>query len=133
MLAGAVRARYGFAMRLDQWLWAVRVFKMRSLAVAAIKAGHAKVNGAATKPAHETRPGEVVTVRIGVMTRTLRVIGAPASRVAAKLVPEFADDVTPPEEFEKQRALHVPRAGARPKGAGRPTKRERRELDEWAG
>ena len=129
----AVPGRYVFAMRLDQWLWAARVFKTRALAVAAIKAGHAKVNGAATKPAHDARAGEVVTVRIGVMTRTLRVIGAPVSRVAAKLVPQFAEDLTPPEEFEKQRALNVFNAGARPKGAGRPTKRERRDLDEWAG
>ena len=132
--AGRARTRrYIFAMRLDQWLWAVRVFKTRSLAVTAIKAGHAKVNGAATKPAHEARAGEVVAIRIGVMTRTLRVIGAPPSRVAAKLVRQFADDLTPPEEFEKQRVLRAPQAGTRPKGAGRPTKRERRELDEWAG
>ena len=119
-------------MRLDQWLWAVRVFKTRALAVAGIKAGHANVNGENTKPAHEARAGEIVTVRIGVMTRTLRVLGAPVSRVAAKLVSQFAEDLTPPEEFEKQRALHVPQAGVRPRGAGRPTKRERRELDEWA-
>ena len=132
--AGRARtSRYIFAMRLDQWLWAVRVFKTRLLVVTAIKAGHAKVNGAATKPAHEARAGELVSVRIGVMTRTLRVIGAPTSRVAAKLVGEFAEDLTPPEEFEKQRALRSPQAGARPKGAGRPTKRERRDLDEWAG
>ena len=133
MLAGAVRARYGFAMRLDQWLWAVRLFKSRALATAAIRGGHAKVNGAVTKPAHDARAGEIVTVRIGVCTRTLRVIGAPPSRVGARLVAQFAEELTPPEEFEKQRALHLPRSDARPKGAGRPTKRERRELDEWAG
>ena len=117
-------------MRLDQWLWAVRVFKTRTLAVAAIKAGHAKVNGANTKPAHEARAGETVTVRIGVITRTLRVIGAPASRVAGKLVAEFAEDLTPPEEYDKQRVVRF-LPGARARGAGRPTKRERRELDEW--
>ena len=119
-------------MRLDQWLWAVRVFKTRSLAVAAIKGGHAKINGVNTKPAHEARAGEVVTVRIGVMTRTLRVIGAPPSRVAGKLVAQYAEELTPPEEFEKQRALALGVPGARARGAGRPTKRERRELDEWA-
>ena len=120
-------------MRLDQWLWAVRVFKTRALAVAAIKAGHVKVNAANTKPAHEVRAGEVVTARIGVMTRTLRAIGAPKSRVAGKLVPEFAEEMTPPEEYEKQRVLAFGVPGARPRGAGRPTKRDRRELDEWAG
>lgn len=118
-------------MRLDQWLWAVRVFKTRSLAVTAIKAGHVKIKGENTKPAHEARAGEIVTVRVGVMTRTLRVIDAPKSRVAGKLVAQFADELTPPEEFEKQRALALGFPGARPRGAGRPTKRERRELDEW--
>ena len=119
-------------MRLDQWLWAVRVFKSRSLAVEAIKAGHVKVNAANSKPAHEAQPGEVVTARLGVFTRTLRVIGAPPARVAAKLVAQFAEELTPPEEFAKQReprAFSTP--GIRPKGAGRPTKRERRLLDEF--
>lgn len=116
-------------MRLDQWLWAVRLLKSRSLATEAIRAGRAKVNGAATKPAHEARAGEIVTVRIGVCLRTLRVIGAPPSRVAAKLVPQFAEDLTPPEEFERERALRSHPMGLRAKGAGRPTKRERREID----
>ena len=118
-------------MRLDQWLWAVRLFKSRALATAAIRAGHAKVNGAASKPAHEARAGEVVTVRIGVCTRTLRVIGAPPSRVGARLVAQFAEELTPPEEFEKQRAVRAHPLGVRAKGAGRPTKRERREMDEF--
>ena len=116
-------------MRLDLWLWAVRLFKSRKLAVEAIKGGHVKVNGMAAKPAHDAKPGELVTVRIGIMTRTLRVLGAPRSRVGAKLVLQFAEDLTPPEEFEKQRAFESRPMGVRPKGAGRPTKRERRLLD----
>lgn len=119
-------------MRLDQWLWAVRVFKSRSLAVEAIKAGHVKVEGEGIKPAREARPGEIVTARTGVFTRTLRVIGTPPSRVAAKLVAQFAEELTPPEEFAKQRESRLFTApGFRPKGAGRPTKRERRLLDEF--
>lgn len=120
-------------MRLDQWLWAVRLYKTRNLAIEAIKGGHVKVNGAATKPAHEAKPGELVTARIGIMTRTLRVIDAPKSRVGAKLVPQFAEDLTPPEEFEKQREANLQFVGFRPRGAGRPTKRERRLLDEFEG
>jgi ribosome-associated heat shock protein Hsp15 len=117
-------------MRLDQWLWAVRVYKSRSLAATAIKAGHARVNGAAAKASHEVKLGERVTARLGVMTRTLRVIGAPASRVGAKLVPEFAEELTPPEEYEKRREANlIPRVFRAP-GAGRPTKRERRAIDE---
>lgn len=118
-------------MRIDLWLWAVRVFKTRALAVEAIKARHVKVNEAETKPAHEARPGELVTARVGLMTRTLRVLDAPPSRVAAKQVVQYAQDLTPPEERAKreERALRAP--AFRPKGAGRPTKRERRVIDEW--
>ena len=118
-------------MRLDQWLWAVRLFKSRALAAAAIRGGHAKVNGAATKAAREVRAGEIVTVRIGVCTRTLRVLSAPPSRVGAKLVGQFAEELTPPEEFEKQRTVRAHPLGVRAKGAGRPTKRERREMEEF--
>jgi ribosome-associated heat shock protein Hsp15 len=116
-------------MRLDQWLWAVRLYKTRNLALEAIKGGHVKVNETATKPAHEMKPGELVAARIGIMTRTLRVIGAPFSRVGAKLVAQYAEDLTPPEEFEKQRTFNLRPVGVRPRGAGRPTKRERRLLD----
>ena len=128
----ALRSARFPVMRLDQWIWAVRLFKTRALAVAAIKGGHVKVNGAATKPAHEAKPGEIVTACIGIMTRTLRVIDSPHSRVSAKLVKQFVDDLTPPEEFDKQRAFAT-RPPSRPKGAGRPTKRDRRLLEGFAG
>lgn len=120
-------------MRLDQWLWAVRLYKSRSLATNAINGGHVKVNGAATKPAHKATPGDLVTARTGNLTRTLRVLDAPRSRVGAKLVGQFAEDLTPPEEFEKQRAVGLClRPALRPRGTGRPTKRERRMLDDLA-
>jgi len=98
--------------------------------VEAIKGGHVKVNDAAAKPAHVVKPGELVAAYAGEITRTLRVLGAPPSRVAAKLVPQFAEDLTPPEEFEKRRTVGFKPPGLRPRGAGRPTKRERRLLDE---
>jgi len=116
-------------MRLDKWLWAVRVFKTRTLAAEACKAGHVKVDGATAKPAHEVRPGESIVVTLASMTRTLKALAAPASRVSGKLVPSFAEDLTPPEEFARQRQQHVTPSGLRPKGAGRPTKRERRDLE----
>jgi len=116
-------------MRLDQWLWAVRIYKTRTLAGEAIRGGHVKIGGASTKPAHEVRSGEVITAGVNQMTRTLRVIGAPASRVGAKLVQQFAEDLTPPEEYARRREARLLPPGFRPKGAGRPTKRERRELD----
>ncbi len=118
-------------MRLDQWLWAVRIFKTRSLAATAVRGGRVKVNGAATKPAHEARPGAVIAVRVDIMTRTLRVIDAPPSRVGAKLAPLYVEDLTPPEEYEKQRAFAAfPQFGQRPRGAGRPTKKERRVIED---
>ncbi len=119
-------------MRLDQWLWAVRLYKTRSLAMEGIKGGHVKVQGEATKPAHEAKPGELVTAQIGVVTRTLRVIDAPKSRVGAKLVAQFAEDLTPPEEFEKAREFRLGLPGLRERGSGRPTKFERRELDRFS-
>lgn len=116
-------------MRLDQWLWAVRVYKSRTLAAEAIKGGLVKVQGSSSKPSHVPKPQEIVTARVGVILRTLRVLGAPKSRVAAKLVPEFAEDLTPPEEYEKRREVYLFPPGFREQGAGRPTKRDRRELD----
>ena len=117
-------------MRIDQWLWTVRIYKSRTLAANAIKGGHVKVNGEAVKAAHEAKPGEIVTARIEMLTRTLRVIDAPRSRVGAKLVALYAEELTPPEEFAKRRDPNFRPVGLRPKGAGRPTKRERRLLDE---
>lgn len=116
-------------MRLDQWLWAVRLYKSRSLAVEAIRSGRVTVNGAPTKPAHETKPGEVVVAQMPFIARTLRVLGLPGSRVGAKLVSEYAEELTPAEEFAQARE-RARRPGMRPPGSGRPTKRERRDLDE---
>ena len=77
-------------MRVDQWLWAIRVFKSRARAAGAIKAGSVRVNGQTCKPAHETRAGETIEVSLGNSIRSWTVLGAPASRVSAKLVPSFA-------------------------------------------
>ncbi|HTH49255.1 MAG TPA: S4 domain-containing protein [Candidatus Limnocylindria bacterium] len=113
-------------MRLDQWLWAVRLYRTRSLAVTAIHSGHVKIGEAASKPAHTVRPGELVTAQIGVVRRTYKVLGSPKSRVGAPLVPLYAEDLTPPEELAKAREAAIAAPALRPRGAGRPTKRERR-------
>lgn len=89
-----------------------------------------KVNGASSKPAHVVKIGEVITARTGDITRTYEVLGLPKSRVGAPLVGEYAADRTPPEEFERQRTAHLT-SGHRPRGAGRPTKRERRVLENF--
>lgn len=117
------------AARLDKWLWAVRIFKARALATDACRAGSVLINDQVAKPAREVRAGETVTVRQGLITRTLRVVAVPPSRVGAKLVPGFCTDLTPAEEFEKARAQRVQQVLAREKGSGRPTKRDRRAIE----
>ena len=117
------------AARLDKWLWAVRVFKARPLATAACRAGAVEINGQQAKPAREVRGGETVTVRQGIITRTLRVVAVPPSRVGAKLVAEFCAELTPADEFEKARVHRVQQLLARDKGLGRPTKRDRRDIE----
>lgn len=119
--------------RLDKWLWAVRIFKTRSLATDACRAGSVEINGQPAKPARDVHVGEVVKVQQGLTTRTLRVLATPPSRVGAKLVPGFCEDQTPPEEFEKAKEHRVQQLLAREKGSGRPTKRERRTIDKLFG
>lgn len=94
-------------MRIDQWLWTVRVYKSRTLAAEGIKSGKVHVNGQMVKASHEVRTGELVTALIGPVQKTLRVVGIPESRVGAKLVPEFAEDLTPPEEYAKRHTERV--------------------------
>lgn len=120
-------------MRLDVWLWSVRVFRSRSLAVEAIRSGRVAVGGLPAKPAREVHPGELITADNGTLRRTLKVVGCPPSRVGAARVPEFAEDLTPPEERERARAESRPDPGQRPRGAGRPTKRDRRAIDSFLG
>ena len=117
-------------MRLDQWLWAVRVFKTRTLAADGIKAGHVRVNGEPCKPAREARSGDTIVACVGIMTRTVRVIADPPSRVGAKLVPQFAEDLTPPEEYARRPEPNFLPPMFRPQGSGRPTKRDRRVTDQ---
>lgn len=115
--------------RVDKWLWAVRMFRTRSLATDACRAGSVSVNEMPAKPARDVRAGETIVVKQGIVVRTLRVIGVPRSRVGAKLVPNYCADLTPPEELAKAREQQVQHVLAREKGSGRPTKRDRRALE----
>jgi ribosome-associated heat shock protein Hsp15 len=119
--------------RLDRWLWAVRAFKSRSLASDACRAGSVTVNEHVAKPARDVHPGETVTIRQGLIQRTLRVVDVPRSRVGPKLVASFCTDLTPPEELAKARENRIQHLLAREKGSGRPTKRDRRLLDQFLG
>jgi ribosome-associated heat shock protein Hsp15 len=116
--------------RIDKWLWCVRVFKTRSDAAEACRSGAVHVNGNDAKPGRDVRPGDEVTVRLhGSLTRTLRVVSLPRSRVAAKELPGLVTDLTPPEEYERARQAQLDIFGTRERGTGRPTKRDRRETE----
>ena len=115
--------------RLDKWLWTVRIFKTRGLATEACRAGSVKVGAQPAKPSRDVRAGETISVQQDLVTRTLVVRAIPLRRIGPKLVADFCDDQTPPEEFAKARVQPVQQFLTRPKGAGRPTKRERREID----
>jgi ribosome-associated heat shock protein Hsp15 len=123
----------GSAARLDKWLWAVRLFRTRGLAAAACREGHVTVAGRAAKPARDVRAGETIAVQQGVVRRTLVVRAVPPSRVGAPRVAEFMEDRTPPEEWKKAEEQRVQHLLARAPGMGRPTKRDRRDLDAWLG
>jgi ribosome-associated heat shock protein Hsp15 len=119
--------------RIDKWLWAVRIFKTRSLATDACRSGSVAVNGRSAKPSREVLGGETVGVRQGLIQRTLRVLAVPAARVGAKRVAAYCEDQTPPAEFEKARTQRVQQFLARARGSGRPTKRDRRLIDRLLG
>lgn len=117
------------SVRIDKWLWAVRVFKTRSDAAEACRTNRVTINGSYTKPSREVKPGDTVTVRKTIVTYTYRVLALVSSRQGAKNVPDYMEDITPAEELSK---LNVPRETIfvqRDRGMGRPTKRERREID----
>ena len=107
------------------------MFKTRSLALAACRAGHVRIGEQAVKPARPVHVGEEFVVRTAGPTRTLRVVGVTDRRVGAKLVGTLFEDLTPPEEWERVRLSAVEQVLARVKGSGRPTKRERRQMDRW--
>lgn len=115
--------------RLDKWLWTVRIFKTRGLAADACRDGCVTVNALPAKPSRDVRAGEVIRIEQGLVVRTLVVRAIPLRRIGAKVVAEFCDDQTPPEEFAKARVQTAQEFLPRAKGLGRPTKRERREVD----
>ena len=118
------------SVRIDKFLWAIRAFKTRTEATEACKGGRVKVGGQNAKPSRDVSPGEVITLRKGPVTYTYKVLRPLENRVGAKLVPDFVEDLTPEEEKAR---LHAPVETffvTRERGTGRPTKKERREMDQ---
>jgi len=121
------------SVRLDKWLWAVRLYQTRSLAAAACHAGHVQINGQPAKPARNVHVGETIIATTVGITRTVKVLALIEQRVGAKLVPGFMEDLTPPEELNKPREAKFQPPFVRAKGAGRPTKKERRSFEDYFG
>ncbi len=117
-------------MRVDKYLWCVRYFKTRSIATAACKKGQVKMNGASVKPSRDVYPTDTISVRKNQVTYILEVLDLPESRLGAKLVGMYVQDNTPKENLEKLELLKYSKDYYRKKGSGRPTKKDRRDIDE---
>ncbi len=118
------------SIRIDKYLWAIRVFKTRSEATDACNGNKVKIGGVNAKPSKAVKAGDVVEVRKGTALFSYRVLKVAENRMGAQLVPDFAEDLTPDSERAK---LHAPRETVvlqRDRGAGRPTKRDRRQLED---
>lgn len=118
-------------MRLDKYLWAIRYFKTRNQATEACKKGHVRVNSTVAKPSKEIFCGEKITVRRNQINYEMEVLDLPPNRVGAKLVDLYRKDTTPPEAFEKVEILKYSKDYYRKKGTGRPTKKDRRDIDDF--
>ena len=119
--------------RIDKWLWAVRVFKTRTIAADACKKGRVMMGGVQVKPSRVVRPGDVVDVKKPPITYSFKVLQAIENRVGAKLVPEVMENVTSADQYELLEMNRISGFVNRQRGTGRPTKKERRALDEFVG
>lgn len=115
--------------RIDKYLWAIRVYKTRSEATDACRGGKIRLNGADVKPSRTVKAGDEITVRKGVVTYTYKVLSPLDKRQGAKLVPQYAENLTPQSELDKLRAPVETFFLKRDRGTGRPTKKERRQMD----
>lgn len=118
--------------RIDKWLWAARVYKTRTLASDACKNGRITINGALAKPSRTVKVGDQVGVKKSPITYTFRVLQAIEKRVGAKLLPEVFENITPPEQYELLEMNRISGFIDRARGTGRPTKKDRRALDDFA-
>ena len=118
-------------VRVDKWLWAMRVFKTRTIATDACKKGRVTMNGVAVKPSRAIKVGDVIDVKKPPITYTFRVKLLTGNRLGAKLVPEYLENITAPSQYELLEMTRISGFVDRRKGLGRPTKREGRELSRF--
>lgn len=118
--------------RIDKWLWAARIYKTRTLAADACKNGRITINGAQVKPSRTVKEGDKVGVKKAPITYTFRVKQAIEKRVGAKHLPEILENITTPEQYELLEMSKISGFIDRARGTGRPTKKDRRALDDFA-
>lgn len=118
-------------MRIDKYLWCVRVYKTRSMATEACKKGKVIVNENISKASQKVKEGDFINVRRGNLHMQFRVKAILKNRVGAKLVEQYLDDLTPQEEYDKEFLVKKKASEYRDRGLGRPTKKERREIDDF--
>ncbi|OPZ24974.1 MAG: Heat shock protein 15 [Bacteroidetes bacterium ADurb.BinA174] len=117
--------------RIDKWLWAVRIFKTRTIASDACKKGRVLIDNVSVKPSRMIRTGDIVQVRKPPITFSFKVLDLSDKRMAAKLVPQFMENITPPEQYELLELNKISGFVDRQRGTGRPTKKERRDLEQF--
>jgi ribosome-associated heat shock protein Hsp15 len=116
-------------VRIDKWLWGVRIFKTRNQATVACRSGKVRISDQLVKPSREVKVGDVVTITLDSLKRSVKVLAPVVNRVGAKLVEQFMEDLTSQEEYQKLRLRRNAGYGYRLRGLGRPTKKERRDID----
>lgn len=116
-------------VRVDKWLWSVRLYKTRNQAIDACKAGKVKIDGNTIKPSRTLRVGDILIISSGPLMRTVRVKELLSNRISAKLVLDYLDDLTPKEEYERVQLIKEYNAEKRERGIGRPTKKDRRHIE----
>lgn len=118
-------------VRIDKWLWAVRLFKTRSLAAEACKKGKVIMNNVQVKPSRNVKVGDVLCIRRNPVLFSFKVLALSENRMNAKLVPGFMENVTTPDQLELVELAKIASQNGRDRGTGRPTKKERRDIDEF--
>lgn len=117
--------------RIDKWLWAARIFKTRSMAAAACKKGQVSMGDTQLKASRTVKAGDVVNVRKSPVTYSFRILQPIEKRVGAKLLPEILENITAPDQYELLEMSKISGFVGRAKGTGRPTKKDRRSLDDF--
>ncbi|WP_329904219.1 RNA-binding S4 domain-containing protein [Porphyromonas pogonae] len=119
-------------VRIDKWMWAVRIFKTRSIATDACKKNRVMINNTAAKPSRTIKVGDVISVKKPPITYSFKVLQLSQNRMGAKLVKDFMENITPPDQYEILEMQKISGFVDRAKGLGRPTKKDRRELEQFS-